>query len=45
MSAEPTDTKTPDEQPTTWWGDVTAYWGRVWVLTWRTVFPPREDYL
>lgn len=44
MSAEPTDTKTSDEQPATWWEDVTDYWGRVWSLTWRTVFPPREDY-
>jgi hypothetical protein len=47
MSAEHTDQAdtTAGEQPTTWWEDVTDYWGRVWALTWRTVFPPREDYL
>jgi hypothetical protein len=23
---------------------IVAYWGRAFVLAWRTVFPPREDF-
>lgn len=47
MSTARTDEPEATEEqstPATWWAGVNDYWGRVWGLTWRTVFPPREDY-
>lgn len=49
MSAERTDQpdtttgeRQPVEQTVERWA---TYWGRAFVDAWRTVFPPREDYL
>ncbi len=48
MSAEQTPQQTDTEPRATaeeYVERIATYWGRALVDAWRTVFPPREDYL
>lgn len=44
-STKTTDAPVTDRSAAEKWVErVATYWGRCFVLAWRTVFPPREDH-
>lgn len=44
QTRETTTPERPRKSAEEWVEQVATYWGRCFVLAWRTVFPPKEDH-